>query len=124
MKIIGRVPKTTYRKENFMKKILYGFLLTLVAIIAIPNVSATTIADNNWNKIVETMKTKLNKDLGELGAEISATFNSTDNQLVVSVTGDSLEEAIKEAYRLSDGVKFEGAYRRSDIGQKALMALR
>ena len=36
----------------------------------------------------------------------------------------SLEEAIKEAYRLSDGVKFEGAYRRSDIGQKALLALK
>ena len=35
---------------------------------------------------------------------------------------DSLAEAIKEAYRLSDGVKFEGAYRRSDIGQKALLA--
>ena len=33
------------------------------------------------------------------------------------------QEAIKEAYRLSDGVKFEGAYRRSDIGQKALQAL-
>ncbi len=36
----------------------------------------------------------------------------------------SLEEAIKEAYRLSDGVKFEGAYRRSDIGQRALQALK
>ncbi len=36
----------------------------------------------------------------------------------------SLEEAIKEAYRLSDGVKFENAYRRSDIGQRALQALR
>lgn len=36
----------------------------------------------------------------------------------------SLEEAIKEAYRLSDGVQFEGAYRRSDIGQKALLALK
>jgi phosphoribosylamine--glycine ligase len=36
---------------------------------------------------------------------------------------DSLEEAIKEAYRLSDGVKFEGAYRRSDIGKRALEAL-
>ena len=35
---------------------------------------------------------------------------------------NSLKEAIKEAYRLSDGVKFEGAYRRSDIGQKALQA--
>ena len=36
----------------------------------------------------------------------------------------SLEEAIKEAYRISDGVKFENAYRRSDIGQKALLALK
>ena len=54
-----------------------------------------------------------------------------DGKLVTSggrVTGttaiaDSLPEAIKEAYRLSDGVKFEGAYRRSDIGQRALKAL-
>ena len=54
-----------------------------------------------------------------------------DGKLVTAggrVTGttaiaDSLEDAIKEAYRLSDGVKFEGAYRRSDIGQKALLAL-
>ena len=37
---------------------------------------------------------------------------------------DSLEEAVKEAYRLSDGVCFEGAYRRSDIGQRALLALK
>ena len=36
----------------------------------------------------------------------------------------TLEEAIKEAYRLSDGVVFEKAYRRSDIGQRALQALR
>ncbi len=35
---------------------------------------------------------------------------------------DTLGEAIKEAYRLSDGVKFEGAYRRSDIGKRALQA--
>ena len=34
----------------------------------------------------------------------------------------SLEEAVKEAYRISDGVQFEGAYRRSDIGQRALQA--
>ncbi len=55
-----------------------------------------------------------------------------DGKLVTSggrVTGttaiaDSLEDAIKEAYRLSDGVKFEGAYRRSDIGQRALLALK
>lgn len=36
---------------------------------------------------------------------------------------DSLADAIKEAYRLSDGVKFEGAYRRTDIGKRALQAL-
>ena len=34
----------------------------------------------------------------------------------------SLEEAIREAYRLADGVVFEKAYRRSDIGQRALQA--
>ena len=37
---------------------------------------------------------------------------------------DTLADAIREAYRLSDGVKFEGAYRRSDIGQRALLALK
>ena len=55
-----------------------------------------------------------------------------DGKLVTSggrVTGTtaiaaSLAEAVKEAYRLSDGVKFEGAYRRSDIGQRALQALK
>ena len=55
-----------------------------------------------------------------------------DGKLVTSggrVTGttaiaDTLENAIKEAYRLSDGVKFEGAYRRSDIGQRALQAVK
>ena len=55
-----------------------------------------------------------------------------DGKLVTSggrVTGttaiaDSLSEAIAEAYRLSDGVQFENAYRRTDIGQRALQALR
>ncbi len=40
-----------------------------------------------------------------------------------TAVADSLESAIKEAYRLADGVCFENAYRRSDIGQKALQAL-
>ena len=35
---------------------------------------------------------------------------------------DSLEEAIKEAYRIADGVQFKNAYRRSDIGQRGLAA--
>lgn len=54
-----------------------------------------------------------------------------DGKLLTSggrVTGttavaDTLEEAIREAYRISDGVHFENAYRRSDIGQRALQAL-
>ena len=53
-----------------------------------------------------------------------------DGVLVTSggrVTGttavaDTLADAIKEAYRLADGVHFENAYRRSDIGQRALAA--
>ena len=39
-----------------------------------------------------------------------------------TAVADSLEEAIREAYRLSDGVRFENAYRRCDIGQRALQA--
>ena len=66
-----------------------------------------------------------------LAATFVAGAKMENGKLVTSggrVTGttavaDSLSEAIKEAYRLSDGVKFEGAYRRSDIGQKALQAL-
>jgi len=53
-----------------------------------------------------------------------------DGVLVTSggrVTGTTavagtLADAIKEAYRLADGVQFENAYRRSDIGQRALAA--
>ena len=53
-----------------------------------------------------------------------------DGKLVTSggrVTGttavaDSLAGAIEEAYRLADGVRFEKAYRRSDIGQRGLAA--
>ena len=55
-----------------------------------------------------------------------------DGRLLTSggrVTGttaiaDTLPEAIREAYRLADGVKFENSYRRSDIGQRALQALK
>ena len=39
-----------------------------------------------------------------------------------TAVADSLEDAIREAYRLADGVQFENAYRRSDIGQRALAA--
>ena len=39
-----------------------------------------------------------------------------------TAVADTLEEAIREAYRLADGVMFKNAYRRSDIGQRALKA--
>ena len=53
-----------------------------------------------------------------------------DGKLVTSggrVTGttavaETLEDAIREAYRIADGVQFEKAYRRSDIGQRGLAA--
>ena len=39
-----------------------------------------------------------------------------------TAVADTLEAAIKEAYRIADGVCFEKAYRRSDIGQRGLAA--
>ena len=44
--------------------------------------------------------------------------------LGVTATADTLQAAIAEAYRLVNGVKFENAYYRRDIGQRALQALR
>jgi len=43
--------------------------------------------------------------------------------LGVTATADSLQDAVKEAYRLVSGIRFENAYCRRDIGQKALAAL-
>ena len=42
--------------------------------------------------------------------------------LGTTAVADSLEAAIREAYRIAGGVKFENAYRRSDIGQRGLAA--
>ena len=39
-----------------------------------------------------------------------------------TAVANSLEDAITEAYRLANGVVFENAYRRSDIGQRGLAA--
>ena len=39
-----------------------------------------------------------------------------------TAVADTLQDAIKEAYRIADGVRFENAYRRSDIGQRGLAA--
>jgi len=40
-----------------------------------------------------------------------------------TAVADDLKSAIREAYRIADGVRFENAYRRSDIGQRALQAV-
>ena len=39
-----------------------------------------------------------------------------------TAVADTLDAAISEAYRLAEGVVFEKAYRRSDIGQRGLAA--
>ena len=41
-----------------------------------------------------------------------------------TAVADTLQEAIQEAYRISDGVTFQNSYRRSDIGRRALQALK
>jgi len=58
------------------------------------------------------------------GAKLDGGKLLTSGGRVVGTTAiaGSLEEAVKEAYRLADGVKFENAYRRSDIGQRGLAA--
>ena len=60
------------------------------------------------------------------GAKLDGEKLVTSGGRVTGTTAvaDSLEEAIREAYRLSDGVQFAGAYRRSDIGKRALQALK
>ena len=60
------------------------------------------------------------------GAKIEDGVLVTSGGRVTGTTAvaDTLADAIKEAYRLSDGVCFEKAYRRSDIGQRALLALK
>ena len=58
------------------------------------------------------------------GAKLENGVLLTNGGRVTGTTAiaESLEEAVKEAYRISDGVQFEGAYRRSDIGRRALQA--
>ena len=60
------------------------------------------------------------------GAKLEAGKLVTSGGRVTGTTAvaGTLEEAIREAYRISDGVQFQNAYRRSDIGQRALQALK
>ena len=58
------------------------------------------------------------------GAKLEAGKLVTSGGRVTGTTAiaDSLQCAVNDAYRLADGVRFEGAYRRSDIGKRALQA--
>lgn len=58
------------------------------------------------------------------GAKLEGEKLLTSGGRVTGTTAvaDSLADAIAEAYRIADGVQFENAYRRSDIGQRGLAA--
>ena len=58
------------------------------------------------------------------GAKLEGGKLLTNGGRVTGTTAvaDTLQQAVQEAYRISDGVCFQGAYRRNDIGQRALQA--
>ena len=58
------------------------------------------------------------------GAKLSDGKMVTSGGRVTGTTAvaDTLAGTVREAYRLADGVQFENAFRRSDIGRKALAA--
>ena len=69
--------------------------------------------------------TEAQKNTYVAGAKLENGVLVTSGGRVTGTTAvaDTLADAIKEAYRISDSVQFENAYRRSDIGQRALAAL-
>ena len=71
-----------------------------------------------------TMTEEADKHTYVAGAALKDGVLVTSGGRVTGTTAvaDTLVDAIKEAYRLADGVQFENAYRRSDIGQRALAA--
>ena len=71
-----------------------------------------------------TMTEEAEKATFVAGAKLEGGKLLTNGGRVTGTTAiaDSLADAVKEAYRLADGVKLEDAYRRSDIGQRALAA--
>ena len=71
-----------------------------------------------------TMTEEANAHTFVAGAKLDGGKLLTSGGRVTGTTAiaDSLAEAIKEAYRIADGVHFKNAYRRSDIGQRGLAA--
>lgn len=60
---------------------------------------------------------------GGSAAQEGQLVTSGGRVLGVTAVADTLPEAVKEAYRLMDGVQFENRFFRRDIGAKALAAL-
>ena len=88
-------------------------------------VTASAGYPENYQKGFEiTMTEEARKATYVAGAKLENGKMVTSGGRVTGTTAvaDTLADAIKEAYRLADGVKFEKAYRRSDIGQRALAA--
>ncbi len=58
------------------------------------------------------------------GAKLEGETLVTSGGRVMGTTAvaDSLEKAIREAYRIADGITFQNSYRRTDIGQRGLAA--
>ena len=73
-----------------------------------------------------TMTAEAEKHTYIAGAKLENGKLLTSGGRVAGTTAvaDSLEEAVKQAYNLADGVVFAKAYRRSDIGQRGLAANR
>ena len=73
-----------------------------------------------------TMTEEADKHTYVAGAALKDGVLVTSGGRVTGTTAvaGTLAEAIKEAYRLADGVQFENSYRRSDIGQRALAAIK
>ena len=71
-----------------------------------------------------TMTEEANAHTFVAGAKLDGGKLLTSGGRVTGTTAiaDSLEDAIKDAYRIADGVQFKNAYRRSDIGQRGLAA--
>jgi len=71
-----------------------------------------------------TMTEEAEKHTYVAGAKLDNGKLVTSGGRVTGTTAvaDTLQDAIKEAYRIADGVCFEKAYRRSDIGQRGLAA--
>jgi len=74
-----------------------------------------------------TLEPEVLPDIYFAGAKTSddgRLLSSGGRVLGVVAVADTLEEAIKSAYAKSEKVRFDNAYKRSDIGQRALKKLR